>query len=363
MSELAIVGDAPPARPRWRTPSLVGVAALAIGAVVGWSAAQVFVPPADPLEAQTYTYAVAEEGSVGQSLTLTTLADWKLVPVAANLAAGTVTSVEVADGQEVTAGSTLYTVNLRPVVVGTGSIPSFRAMTQGMDGADVAQLQAMLADLGYYSGEADGRFGGQTARAVRAWQKSLGLAPDGTVQAADIVFVPTLPTRVSLDPEQISRGSILAGGENAIRALPASPVFSIPVTEEQSAQVPNGALVSISGMSGDAWTAVVQARETSAEGDIALILAGENGGPICVGTCQEIPAGSPVGMPATVVLSEAVEGIVVPSAALLTESNGDIVVITPEGEREEVVLVASARGMSIVEGLRAGDRVRIPAGE
>jgi peptidoglycan hydrolase-like protein with peptidoglycan-binding domain len=41
----------------------------------------------------------------------------------------------------------------------------------------------MLAALGFYTYEVDGKFDWVTTPAVKAWQKSLGLEPDGSVQA------------------------------------------------------------------------------------------------------------------------------------------------------------------------------------
>lgn len=43
----------------------------------------------------------------------------------------------------------------------------------------MAKVQTQLTQLGYYKGVADGAYGGQTAAAVKAWQKSQGLAQTG----------------------------------------------------------------------------------------------------------------------------------------------------------------------------------------
>ena len=46
-------------------------------------------------------------------------------------------------------------------------------------GEDVSQLQRRLADLGYYGGDIDGRFGNQTRAAVEQFQYNNGLGVDG----------------------------------------------------------------------------------------------------------------------------------------------------------------------------------------
>ena len=68
-------------------------------------------------------------------------------------------------------------------------------------GQRVIELQARLADLGYYSGELDGDFGGGTERAVKAFQQANGLDADGYVGertetllfSADAVPAPATP--------------------------------------------------------------------------------------------------------------------------------------------------------------------------
>ena len=64
-----------------------------------------------------------------------------------------------------------------------------------------------------------------------------------------------------------------------------------------------------------------------------------------------------------IVIVESVTGLTVPSAALLSKADGSIVVIDSEGIEYPVTVVTSARGLSIIEGVDAGTRVRVPATE
>ena len=61
----------------------------------------------------------------------------------------------------------------------------------GSTGADVVRLEARLTELGLYAGPADGIFGGGVESAVKAFQRSQGLNPDGVV--GDITWGAILP--------------------------------------------------------------------------------------------------------------------------------------------------------------------------
>lgn len=59
-----------------------------------------------------------------------------------------------------------------------------RLLRPGDTGPDVSALQGRLAELGYWVGHVDGRFGDSTEHAVIALQKTAGLARDGVVGPA-----------------------------------------------------------------------------------------------------------------------------------------------------------------------------------
>lgn len=343
---------------------LGGLGIAAMGAVVGWAAASVLSPAEDPLEATSFTYVTVAPGEVGSSINLNTVAEWSPVPVGANLASGVVTQVAVAAGEEVSTGSVLYRVNERPVVIAQGTVPAFRAVGNGTAGADAAQVQQLLATLGYYSGPVDGEVGGGTASAIREWQRSLGVPRTGVVDAGDIIFVPALPTRVSLDDEIIARGKSVLGGEEVVQGLPATPVFVVPATEAQAGMMPVGTLVEITSPDGDVWVAFVagQMRDDQT-GTINVSLEGRGGAVICADACGQVPVTGQSRLSSRIVTQETVSGLVVPSAALTTGADRQVAVIGDDGERMPVTVIASARGMSVIEGVADGVRVRVPASE
>ncbi|NYJ19782.1 peptidoglycan-binding protein [Glaciibacter psychrotolerans] len=272
------------------------------------------------------------------------------------------TTVNVGPGQEVTEGSVLYTVNLRPVVIAQGIVPAFQSLSRGSSGTDVTQLQTMLANLGFYRYDVDGKFDWVTQQAVEAWQESLGLKDDGNVRTADIIYVPSLPTRVSLDADKVKRGATLGGGEDVVRGLPSSPTFTVPVTATQAGLIPVGTRVEITGPDGQIWDGFVVEQVPSTKDDsVTLTLGGTDGKSICGEDCASIPVSDQALLRSRVVTVENVAGLTVPSAALLSKADGTLAVIDNENVEHPVTVITSARGISVIEGISQGMRVRVPA--
>jgi peptidoglycan hydrolase-like protein with peptidoglycan-binding domain len=350
-----------PRRRRLLWVSLTLLLALVCGAA-GWASALVFLPRADVPRAAPFTYVEVSSGVVESSIDLNTVAEWKPVPAGINQASGIVTSVHVAPGSEATQGSALYSVDLRPVAVAAGDVPAFRSLELGAKGRDVEQLQAMLIELNHMHPPADGTFGSQTARAVSAWQKQLGIEATGSVGMGDLIFLSKLPSQVSLEVENIFVGNTLAGGERAVNALANSPIFEVPITEAQSSLIPRGSEVEISA-EGQVWNALVEDRSSDEVEGIRLQLAGLDSSPICGTACDLVPVTGATLFRSKVAIVQPTEGAVVPSAALLSDASGQLTVVDERGESHDVRVVASARGMSVIEGVKTGTRVRIPASE
>lgn len=351
---------APPGRRVLFTVTASSVVLLA-GAAMGWAASVVLAPPPDVLSSPPYALVDIAHGEVGASISLNAVAEWAATPVGSNLASGTVTTLGIEQGEEVTSGSILYTVDLRPVVLAEGDIPAFRQLAAGAKGIDVRQLQVMLASLGHFSGSADGEFGSRTSAAVKAWQQQLRVEPDGVVRLGDIVFVPDLPMRVSLDSEVVARGATLVGGEEAVLGMPNAPKFTIPISEPQTSLMRAGTRVEISGPGGESWEALVVEQQSSGAGELSVALKGPEDSAICLDSCAVIPPSGQTLLSVRVVTEESVQGLVVPTAALLSRSNGSVAVIDEAGGEIAVTVLASAMGMSIIDGVPEGLRVRVPA--
>lgn len=350
-------------RAKWPAWAVSGVVVLAVGGALGWAASAVFASPGDVLAPTKSTFATLTEGEVSSSITLNAIAKWDPEPVGTNLAAGTVTSVSAAAGNEVGAGAVLYSVDLRPVVVAEGDVPAFRTLARDSVGADAAQLQAFLAELGFYEGAVDGDLGVESERAIEQWQESLGIEATGVVNRGDLVFVPHLPGRVVIDEEIVFRGATLAGGESVVSGLAAAPSFSIPATPTQAALMPEGTTVLIT-FQDTKWPAVVSGQAPSADGNqVDVSLEGIDGAPICADSCALLPATGQNLLTSEIVLQEPVSGIIAPTAALLTKADGTINVIDDEGRTHPVTVTANAQGMSVIDGAKAGMRVQVPVSE
>jgi hypothetical protein len=86
---------------------------------------------------------------------------------------------------------------------------------RGAQGDEVSRIQARLRDVGLYRGPIDGSFGGGTESAVRAFQKTQSLAPDGVVGRTtwQVLFgagVP-IPTPSIWDKPLVYRNLALSG--------------------------------------------------------------------------------------------------------------------------------------------------------
>lgn len=207
---------------------LVGVLAL-VGVVGFWAGRTTLEPPVNPLASGgsgPVTYSVSVQ-SIGRSLRFSAVAEWERTPFGRVGAGGVVTSVGFSSGDVVEVGDVLFTVGLRPVVVAEGAVPAFRPLSVKTVGADVAQLQTMLTDLGFSDAEPDGVFGSGTVRAVKQWQKSLGVDDDGVVALGDVVFVPKLPARVAAT-EALTVGESVNPGDVVV-VVGGFPVVCDPV--------------------------------------------------------------------------------------------------------------------------------------
>jgi hypothetical protein len=100
---------------------------------------------------------------------------------------GTVTALPAAD-TTIKRGGALYKVDNDPVVLLYGSLPAYRALSAGDEGADVTQFEKNLWALGYRGFTVDDEYTSATADAVEDWQDDLGLDETGTVELGRIVY-------------------------------------------------------------------------------------------------------------------------------------------------------------------------------
>lgn len=336
---------------------------FAVGALGFWAGRVTLEPPVDPLEgsSEPVTFEVVEQ-TLGRSLQFAAVAEWSRLPLARAGRPGVVTSIEFDPGARVDVGSPLYTVDLGPVVVAEGGVPAFREMARGVEGTDVAQLQAMLVELGFFDEEPDGAFGVGTEAAVGEWQESLGMDDDGVVGLGDVVFVPELPARV-VATDVLTVGAPLAGGEVVVDVLGPAPKMAVPLSVEQRNLVPLSGDVRVSYPEG-VWEArIVEVVESEGqEGDsLDLVLSAPEGGAVCGDECAEwVTFEGRTAFEAEIVVVPETTGPVVPTAAIMTDPAGGQSVELASGEMVPVEVVESTDALAIVEGLAPGDVVVLP---
>ncbi|ROR80023.1 Multidrug efflux pump subunit AcrA (membrane-fusion protein) [Plantibacter flavus] len=93
-------------------------------------------------------------------------------------------------GSQVALGNGLYWVDNTPVLLLHGPLPAWRAFGLGMgNGPDVMQLEMSLAALGYFDRTPDLEFAESTERAIKRWQKALGLEQTGRLELGSVIFM------------------------------------------------------------------------------------------------------------------------------------------------------------------------------
>jgi hypothetical protein len=285
-------------------------------------------------------------------------------------ASGTYTRVPH-DGQVIEPGRAIYFANATPVILLRGQVPLYRALSEGMTGADVRQLNANLVALGYATrAELDPHsdyFSAETAYALERLQKHFGLTETGTLATSQAVFEP--------GALRITNVTASVGG----RAAPGSPIASATSTGRQ---------ITVSVDAGQQGHVHVGDR-------VAITLADQSvtsGVVTSVGTVASAPSGNgsdssptvdveirplhpaatgrldkePVQVAITTATTR--QGFVVPVNSLLALASGGyaVEVVGPTGARRLVGvtpgLFDDADGLVQVDGdLTAGERVVVPA--
>jgi hypothetical protein len=360
---------------RWVALGVVAV--IAAGTVAAWRAGA-FSPAASSATGQQGAPAPATAAVTRQRLSATT-------PVTATLGyagsyavtgqgSGTLTWLPPA-GQVISQGQALYkTDNGSPVVLLNGSVPDWRAMSPGMTGADVAQLNHDLVRLGD-AGRADiialgwDYYSWETALAVQRLEGHLGVAsPPGSLSLGQVVFEPQA-LRVS---EVTGRLGGPAAGP-VVAATSDRHVVTIPLDVDQQSEVAPGDAVTVTLPDSTTTPGTV-----SAVGTVATTTQGQQGQgpattiPVQVKLTDPHAAGTLDQAPVTVnITTERSPGpvLAVPVTALVAQSpNGyDVEVVGPGNTRRWVPVTPGpifddAAGLVQVTGaLVPGQRVVVPA--
>jgi hypothetical protein len=228
-------------------------------------------------------------------------------------------------GRVIGQGQALYRVdNGSPVVLLYGSVPAWRALDEGVTGADVSQLNHDLVALGdasrsEISAAGWDYFSWETAYGVQKLEENLGVSsPPGSLSLGQVVFEPAALRVATVT------GSL--GGPASGPVLTATSdrhVVTIPLDASQQSQVKAGDTVSITLPDGTTTPGVVSSAGTVA------VTSGSGGNvtttiPVQVKLTDPQAAGSLDQAPVTVNITTAsVKNVLaVPVTALLAQSSG-----------------------------------------
>jgi peptidoglycan hydrolase-like protein with peptidoglycan-binding domain len=335
---------------------LLSATVLAVVAGVAyWAGTNAVVPPALTLPSHDPVTYTVQNGKVGSSVTISVTAAWTTTRTLQTRSGGTVTGVPLEPGAEAAQGAVIATLDLRPVVVATGTVPMFRTLARGIDGPDVAQLQQFLKAKGFYTGGLDGRFRSSTTSAVKRWQGSIGAAETGVVDEGDLVFVETLPARMEVIPVV---GQRLAPGSDLVRVLAPKPVFVASVGSGQMGSLRTSQAIALAAPNGGVWSGTLGTfvAQTDGRGGYDSAISGT----LCGTDCGLVPVTGETEMQGTVEIVPETKGPVVPTSALTVQPSGAAAVTMADGSVRDVTIIAEADGFVVVSGIEAGAVIRLP---
>jgi Putative peptidoglycan binding domain len=183
---------------------LLGGAVAGLAMAWGSGAKQPAAKPAlPPATAQVARTTLVETKTVSG-----TLGYGDAVPVSTAADQGTLTWI-AAEGATVKRGKPLFKLDQRPVVALYGSLPLYRTLRSGVQGADVKQFEKNLSELGYTGFTVDDAYTAATATAARSWQADLGLTKTGAVEPSQVVVT---PGAVRIAERTARVGDLIGGG-------------------------------------------------------------------------------------------------------------------------------------------------------
>ncbi|WP_158882715.1 peptidoglycan-binding domain-containing protein [Amycolatopsis anabasis] len=250
-------------------------------------------------------------------------------------------------------GEPLYAVDAVGVRVLFGATPMYRELGPGVPpGPDVHLVQENLIALGYREiGRADGIFGDATARALKRWQRAIGVEPTGKLALGDVVVAPG-PVRVD---RVTARLGAPAEGE-LVTAGGIERLVTAELEESQQAYAKPGARAEIGLPDGRATTGTVQSvAPKAAEGKSG------DGGKLVASLALADPAAAPETGRVTVAFDgERRAGVLaVPVQALLALAGGGYALEVADTRRLIAVEpglfaagLVEVSGQGLAEGLR-----------
>jgi hypothetical protein len=351
---------------------VLGLAVVAAGAGIAWSAGA-FGPRgssgAGPGAPPPATQPVLREELSAQTPVSASLGYARAYTVRGQ-GGGTLTWLPPA-GRVIGQGQVLYRVdNGSPVVLLYGSVPAWRALAEGLTGADVSQLNHDLVTLGYASrpdirAEGWDYFSWETAYGVQRLESARGAySPPGSLPLGSVVF----------EPGAIRVSGVLGslGGPAAGPLLAATSdrhVVTILLSTAQETEVADGDAVTVTLPDGASTRGKISSVGTVASGTASSATI-----TVTVTLTHQSAAGNLDQAPVTVYITTASSQgpvLAVPVAALVAQAKGGngsyAVEVTGAGHTRRLVPVRvgifddNAGLVQVTGALTPGQDVVVPA--
>ncbi|GAB3420714.1 efflux RND transporter periplasmic adaptor subunit [Flindersiella endophytica] len=253
------------------------------------------------------------------------------------------------DGSVVKLGKPAYKVNNEPVILLKGTLPAYRTLKVGVEGADVKQFEQNLKSLGYKGFDVDDSYTYYTAQAVEDWQDDLGKEETGKVGVGDILYA-TGDIRVAVP--QASVGAPIGNGTTVYTYSGTKPLVTVALDAAKQNLVSKGISATITlpgGKTAQGKVVEIGTAATKQDGEgkttttIAVVL--ELADPAAAGTLDAAPVDVDL-------VSETRENVLaVPVAALVALTQGGFGVQAVEGTAVSYIPVKT--------GMFAGGKVEI----
>ncbi len=354
---------------RWWIAVVVIVVVVA-GGVVAVAVSGVIKPAPSSTGASQYKTSVAtvqRQTLTSQTDLSATLGDSGSYTVS-NEGTGTITGLP-AVGHVVRRGKVLYELSGAPVVLLYGPVPSYRALSEGMSGPDVRELNQNLIALGYATRAALlplREFSANTAYYLEKYQTALGITdPAGSLALGQAVFLPTEAKITALETGVVP-GAAATPGEALMTASSDTPVATIDLDTSQEGEIKLGDHVGITLPDGSSTPGVVtsvgKVATTNSSGTTYVTVLVALRHPKAAGGLSQAP------VTVTVTTGAVNNVLVVPVDALQARAGGGyaVEVIGAHGHHLVPVTVgifddAAGKVQVSGSGLAAGQRVVVPA--
>lgn len=318
-----------------------GIALAAAGDGDGGRGPAAGLPPATAqVTRQTLVDARTEDGELGHGAPTS---------VTGRLG-GTITALP-ATGAVVERGQALYRVDDTPVVVLHGPLPAYRTLAPGDEGADVAQFEQNLSELGYAGFTVDDTYSTATATAVREWQEDLGLPETGRVEHGRVVYTAG-PVRV--DSLAADVGDQVQPGGAVLEHTGLSQVVTVELDVDDQRLARPDAPAGITLPDGGTVPGRVVAAET-------VVVPAEGMEPASTVVEVTVAADDPAALAALGSASVEVEFTAAQRADVLTVPVAALLALAEGGYGVELVEGATSRIVAVDTGLFADGRVEVGA--